>query len=61
MITKEQAEELRRLIGAHTAAQVTFDRRGRRPGLSRAAATAVCAYRSLEDFISRITEKPEDA
>ena len=60
MITKEQAEELRRLIGAHTAAQVTAARCGAL--ISPYAVDAVTANCiNLLEFINSITEAAEDA
>ncbi|MEL5372107.1 hypothetical protein [Serratia nevei] len=60
MITKSQAEELRRLIGAHTAAQVTAARSGAL--ISPHAIDAVTANcLNLLEFISSITEAAEDA
>lgn len=60
MITKEQAEELRRLIGAHTAAQVTAARSGAL--VSQYAIDAVTSNCiNLLEFISSITEAAKDA
>lgn len=54
MITKEQAEELRRLIGAHTAAQVSFALCGEvSHAYAEAAVTGSCG---LLEFIRSITE-----
>ena len=60
MITKAQAEELRRLIGAHTAAQVTAARSGAliSPYVIDTV-TANCI--NLLEFISSITEAAKDA
>lgn len=55
MITKEQANELRRLIGAHTATQVSVAQCGTFAGeyISNASITNCC---NLLEFISSITE-----
>lgn len=54
MITKAQAEELRRLIGAHTAAQVTAARSGALISpYAIDAVTANCI--NLLEFITSIT------
>lgn len=55
MITKAQAEELRRLIGAYTAAQVTAARSNWLGGSYAADGVTVTCINLLE-FISSITE-----
>lgn len=66
MITKEQAHELRQLIGAHVAAQNTLSLLAKGVCLSslvEANAFHVATVRSLNllEFISSITEAAEDA